>query len=447
MPPVSLRQRVFKAGSWTLVGYGGALAMRFVSNLVLTRLLFPEAFGLMALMYSILFGINMLTDLGINQSIVGSPRGADPAYANTAWTLQVAKGVLVALAMIAAASPAAAYFGQPQMAELMWGIALIALVTSFGSTNVAIATRNVELARVTQIDLATQALGIGVTVALACVWPSVWSLVWGNVVTSLARVVASHLLLDGPKSRFAWDRSAVRGIFSFGGWMMMSSSITFLLGEGSRLLAASLLDIRLIGLIGLSAALNLMAWNAIQQLSGRVLFPAYAEVARSGDRERLSRVVEKSRFTQILPSWCISVLICFAGGALIDFLYDPRYSDAGLVLRIQAAGLMVGVLTGSYSGVLWSIGKVRLSTLTLAIQASFLWGGMLLGFHVGGPIGAIVGASLTGWLMYPITAIVYAREGLWHPRLDMPFLAASIAVTVLMALTTDWSAAQAWQAK
>jgi O-antigen/teichoic acid export membrane protein len=447
MPPLSLRQRVFKAGSWTLVGHVGSQALRFASNLVLTRLLFPEAFGLMALMYSILTGINMLTDLGINQSIVTSARGADPAYANTAWTMQVAKGVLVALAMVAIAGPAAAHFEQPQMAQLMWGIGLIALVTSFSSTNVAIATRNVDLARLTQIELGTQALGIVATVLFAWRWPSVWSLVWGNLVTSLARVVASQLLLPGPRNRFAWDRSAARGIFSFGGWIMLSSSITFLLGEGNRLLSGSLVDIRLIGFMGLASALNMIAWTAIQQLSSRVLFPAYAEVARSGDRERLSQVVEKSRFMQVLPSWCISVLLCFGGGALIDLLYDARYADAGVVLRIQSTGLMVGILSASYAGVLWSIGKVRMNTLLLGIQALLLWCGMLAGFHIGGPVGVLVGSATAAWLMYPVSAIVFAREGLWHPRLDLPFIAASIAVTVLMALTTDWSPVHAWQPK
>lgn len=445
MAPARLRDRVLKAGSWTMVGYGGALLLRFLSNLVLTRLLFPEAFGLMTLMYAILTGINMLTDLGINQSIVRSARGAEPAYANTAWTLQIVKGVLVALLMGGAAGWCAEHFRQPQLTSLMWGVALIALVTSFGSTKSAIATRNVELARLTQIDLVTQAIGILVMIGLAWRWPSAWALIWGNVVTSLLRVAGSHALLPGPNNRLAWDPSAVRGIFSFGGWMMLSSAITFLLGEGSRLLSATLLDIRLIGLMGLAAALSLMAWNAIQQLSSRVLFPAYAEVVRSGDRERLSRVVEKSRFTQILPAWTISVLLCFGGGALIDLLYDPRYSDAGLVLRIQSAGLMVGILTGSYAGVLWSIGRIRMSTLLLAFQASFLWVGMLLGFYLAGPVGAIVGSAATGWLMYPFTAIVFAREGLWHPRLDLPFLGASIAVVVVMVLNTDWSAAHAWQ--
>jgi hypothetical protein len=88
-----------------------------------------------------------------------------------------------------------------------------------------------------------------------------------------------------------------------------------------------------------------------------------------------------------------------------------------------------------------------MSTLLLAIQAVFLWCGMLAGFHLGGPIGVLVGSAATGWLMYPVTAVVFAREGLWHPRLDLPILAASIAVTALMVLTTDWSPAQAWHAK
>ena len=209
MAPPSLRQRVLKAGSWTMAGYGGAQMLRFLSNLVLTRLLFPEAFGLMALMYSILTGINMLTDLGINQSIVRSARGADAGYANTAWTLQIAKGVLVALLMGGAAGWCAEHFRQPQMTSLMWGVALIALVTSFGSTKSAIATRNVELARLTQIDLVTQAIGILVMVGLAWRWPSVWALIWGNAVTALLRVIASHLLLPGPTA--AGSRSRPSG--------------------------------------------------------------------------------------------------------------------------------------------------------------------------------------------------------------------------------------------
>lgn len=440
----SLRQRVMKAGSWTAAGYAASQVLRLGSNLILTRLLFPEAFGLMALMYSIMFGVNMLTDLGLSQSIVRSVRGAEPAYANTAWTLQIGKGVVVALAMWAAGGPAAAHFGQPMMAELMGGVALVALVSGFNSTKIALASRNVEAGRIVMIDLGTQVVGIVATVLLAWWKPSVWALVWGNLISAGVKAMASHVLLHGPANRLAWENAAARSIFRFGGWIMLSSAVTFLSGEGSRLLAASLLDIRLIGLMVLSSSLNMLAWQAIQQLSSHVLFPAYSEVVRAQDPARLSRVVGQSRLIQIAPAWTLSMLICFVGPYLIDLLYDDRYADAGLILQIQAAGLMVGVLSGSYTGVLWAMGKVGLSTALLATQTVVNWGGMLLGMYLLGPLGVIVGGAATGWLMYPVTARVFSRLGLWHPRIDLPFMFASIVVYIGMASVIDWQVGLNW---
>lgn len=44
-----LRSRALRGTAITLGGTAGAQFMRLLSNLILTRLLFPEAFGLMAL--------------------------------------------------------------------------------------------------------------------------------------------------------------------------------------------------------------------------------------------------------------------------------------------------------------------------------------------------------------------------------------------------------------
>ena len=67
---LTLRQRVLHSGSWTLAGYGVSQALRFGGNLILTRLLFPEAFGMMGIIQAVIFGVWMLTDVGIGPSIV-----------------------------------------------------------------------------------------------------------------------------------------------------------------------------------------------------------------------------------------------------------------------------------------------------------------------------------------------------------------------------------------
>ena len=61
--------RVMRSSMFTILGFGTQQAIRFGSNLILARLLFPEAFGTMALVTVLLVGLTMLSDLGIQPAI------------------------------------------------------------------------------------------------------------------------------------------------------------------------------------------------------------------------------------------------------------------------------------------------------------------------------------------------------------------------------------------
>src|SRR4051794_7528978 len=103
---------------WTTFGYGAVQAIRLVNNVVLARLLSPPIFGLMALVNTIRTGVELLSDLGISQNIISNPRGADPTFYNTAWTLQVLRGLLLATLCMLMAVPAARFFRQPELATV-----------------------------------------------------------------------------------------------------------------------------------------------------------------------------------------------------------------------------------------------------------------------------------------------------------------------------------------
>ncbi|MCE9529776.1 MAG: oligosaccharide flippase family protein, partial [Planctomycetes bacterium] len=61
--------------------------IRFGSSVILAKLLFPEAFGLYALTFAFLTGLHLFSDLGIRVSIIQNPRGEEPKFLDTAWTL------------------------------------------------------------------------------------------------------------------------------------------------------------------------------------------------------------------------------------------------------------------------------------------------------------------------------------------------------------------------
>ena len=111
--------RAMRSSAWTIFGFVASQGIRFGSNLILTRLLFPEAFGMMALVTVAMVGLGNFSDIGTGPAIAYNRRGDDPDFLDTAWTLHVIRGVLLWLATCALAWPFARFYGEPMLAQLL----------------------------------------------------------------------------------------------------------------------------------------------------------------------------------------------------------------------------------------------------------------------------------------------------------------------------------------
>lgn len=404
--------------------------LRFAGNLVLTRLLFPEAFGMMAIIQSVMYGIHMLSDVGIGPSIVQKNGGNSPIFLNTAWTVQVVRGLLAWIGICIFALPLASLYGEPLLVSLFPVVGLGAIIGGFNSTKLLTAQRNLEAARVTFIEIGTYAIGLLFTIYLAWLLQSVWALVWGGLISSVLKMVASHYALHGEKNKFAWDKDSLHHLRGFGRWILLGSALTFLSLEGARLLIGAILDMRQLALFTLASTMNLLLWHAMLQLAGRVFFPAYAEVHRSSP-ENLIKVLYKIRLLIVIPSWILAVIFVFFGSQIMRLLYDVRYHDTGIMLVQLALGSLMACIWGSYSGVLTAQGKVATTTALTVVQIICQFSLMFIGNHFAGSTGLILGIAAANWVVYPFYAYVMQQNGLWQPKLDLIFLAASVLIVVL----------------
>ena len=76
----SLQARASRSSAITILGYGTEQALRLVSNVVLAALLYPEAFGIMAIATVVMIGLNMVSDSGIHHAIIQNKKGACLLY-------------------------------------------------------------------------------------------------------------------------------------------------------------------------------------------------------------------------------------------------------------------------------------------------------------------------------------------------------------------------------
>lgn len=427
----SLRQRVINAGSWALGGYAIGQLLRLASNLILARLLFPDAFGIMAIATAIYVGVVMLTDVGIGQSIIVHQDGGDDLFLDTAWVLQIIKGVLITVVLILGSGWAADFYDDDRLQGIVLIIAATALIGGFNSTKLQTAHRNMQERQFFWVGLSSQTVSLVTMVALAFLYKSPSSLAWGGFASAIFTCVISHIYYPGRLNRFRLDRNRARQIMKFGGIILVSSTLTFACGQGSNLLLGSLIDMKTMGIISIATSLSGLCVGVSMMLSGKILFPAYAELHREETRAKFYSFVGKARITQMSFIWITSLMVILIARPLIGILYDSRYSEAAVIMEIMAIGNFGVALNISYAFLEQAIKRPDLTVKIVLSMAISMWLSIYICHHFWGAGGAIYGLAATGWISYPFVSYLYRSVGFWYPRSDLLIISVSTVVLII----------------
>ena len=422
----SLKGLAVRGSAWTIIGFGIAQALRLGGNLILTRLLFPEAFGIMALVEMVMHGIQMFSDMGLGTGVVRDPRGDDPRFFNTAWTLQVIRGCGLWLLTCIAAFPVSIAYQEPVLMQLLPLTGLSALIQGFTSTSVLSLRRNVNLKPLVIWEIASQAFGLLCLIALAWSMRSVWALALGAVIRMSVAMITSRFLIRGRKFRFAWDRSALRELLRFGKWIFLSSAMTFIIQQGDRALLGLFVTKQALGLFAIATVWSRMAIQALNQLNGRVLLPIYANIHNSSHARLRGRVFQARLWLicMFVPAmWVLSL----GGQWLIDLLYDPRYTEAGWMLQLLAAGAVGSIISATAGNILLVVGDSRRFMVLQTGRSLILVVCIAIGASQAGVVGMVVGVAISRVADYPLLAWAIRRHGMWMPVLDLGTLALSAA--------------------
>ena len=394
----AMRGLLARGTLWVGIGYGGSQLIRLGGNLVLWRLLYPKAFGIMAIVNVLMGGLQMFSDVGIGPSIIQNERGDDPVYLNTAWTIQAGRGILLFLASLIAAAPVARFYGEPLMTAMIPVVGLGAVISGFNSTALFTTVRNVALGRLTVIELVSQATGLLVTIAVAAIWKTVWGLVYGGLAANLVRLVLGHVALPGIRNRVVWDRGSAHTLMRFGRWIFLSTLLTFAVGQSDRLIFGKIVPIELLGVYSIAAVWSSLPINILDRVFSSVLFPILSRFEHVGsDFEKTFR---QARTPALLVAGWMSACLIAGGPVLIRFLYDQRAVDAGWIVQALSVGTWLLALETTNSTALLARGQAKWMAIGSAAKLVGMFVAIPVGFITAGFRGAVVGFAVSELLRY-----------------------------------------------
>jgi O-antigen/teichoic acid export membrane protein len=416
----TLEARALKGTYFIVAYYGCALGLRMLSSVVLTHLFAPELFGLITLTTTVIIGLNLFSHLGLEDSIIQNPRGEDEVFVNTAWTIQVMRGVALWLLTVLLAWPVARFYHEPRMLWLLPILGFSCVITGFGSPSQLMLSRNMDVAKMSVLELAPQLLLFLIAIAWAHFQATIWALLIGRIVSELMRLVMSYKMLGkGIRPRFVMDKDSLHSLMNFGRWILIGTALTFLASQSDKMILGKLTTLQELGIYGIAFSLSDLPRQIIQMFSAKVGFPFIARFSHQ-PRPEFRKVLLKYRMMVLaVGAVMLTVTICI-GDIFIRHVYDHRYHEAAWMVGIFAIGLWHTLLYNTVTPAIMSLQKAHYNALANLFYCIALFVLLPLGYtYLGwGMVGAVAAVAISDLPVYFVNVYASYRHGLGMLRQD-----------------------------
>ena len=424
---------VVNASGWSVLGYGLSQVLRLLNNMLLSYLLVPEAFGTMAIINIVIVGLGMFSEIGAGPCIVQNPKGEEPRFLDTAWTIQIARGLGIWLVTLVLAWPVATFYGQPELVYLIPVAAISSLINGFCSPSVFVMQRRLHLKSIAWMDIRSQLFGSIVMCSIAWISPTVWALVVGVIATALARSLLSHWLQQDYNARIRFDRQHAGELYHFGKWIFVSTLLAFGAMQIDRMMMGKLFDIRLLGIYGFGLAIASMPRMLVEKLSMSTLYPLLANSQRQSP-ERMSSELDRAREAILAVGLSLIVCVFIWCRLFFEMLYHDDYQYAGVICQWLCAVAWITMLSITLSRALIAIGDTR---ALAAFNIARLLGSTLasiVGFRIAGFEGFLIGLIIGAMAGHVTITLLLRRHSISVLGQDFRLS----AVVILAGLSIHW---------
>jgi PST family polysaccharide transporter len=435
-----LGRKTFGGLTWQLTSTLLQVFLQLLVIAILSRLLPPRAFGIVAASLVAVRLTTLFVEGGIAAAVVQAPK-IDDRQIRAGLTFQVFVGLVLWSALAVLAPQVAQLLRTEEVASVLPVVAFGFVLQSF-TLGDALMQRKLRFRGLAMLELFSYVVGYGgVAVLLALRGYGAWAIVFGQLGQNFVRT-AGLWILEPHAMRPLWDWSALRGLLVFGGGQTLAAVANYVARQGDNVVVARWLGPTDLGLYSRAYQLMSMPGNLLGSALSNVLFPAMARVQDEPLRLRRAYLrgvtligigaLSVSAFAAVVSRELVLILLgeqwlllrsafqVMVFGMLFRTGYklsDSLARATGAVYRRAWRQMLYAALVaiGAYAGVPWGIRGVAIGVV-LAVVVNYLlmaqlslrlidagWKDLLLA-HL--PAAAVAGA--VGLATWPTAALLRA---------------------------------------
>lgn len=329
-----LGQTAARGALVTLVSQGGRFVLQFGSLIVMARLLDPAAFGLVAMVTSVMGVAELIRDFGLSSAAISAKELSDAERTNLFWA-NVGIGTACSAVALACAPLIARIYGDPRVESIVLALGWLMVVSGIITQFQAELSRSLRFKALATVDVAAQALGIAAAITAASLGAGYWALVAQQITLVLTMCV---LTVGFCRWRPGWPdrRTSIRRFFRFGGGVLGTQVLGYATNNADNVALGAVWGAGSLGIYSRAYQLMMVPINQINDPMARIILPVLSRVRE--DRQTYQRYVEKA---QLIGSWLLATAFSLAAGLavpLVAVLFGPKWSAVVPVFMVLAVG-------------------------------------------------------------------------------------------------------------
>ena len=415
---------------WTALQKYSTMFIRFISGIILARLLTPFDYGCIGMLSIFMALAETIIDGGFGSALIQKKRPTQIDY-STIFYWNIGMSVVMYAVLYVSAPAIARFYNIPLLSSVLRVQGLVVFIYAFNIIQRNQLRKKLNFKILSIITITTSLVSLSVTIFMAYKGFGVWALVAQNLISAaIPALVFWFYVKWRPVWGFSW--ASFKELFSFGAFMFLTNILNRFSQQLQGLLIGKFFDPVTMGYYSKAHSTEKLASHSISQVMSQVTYPLYSEA--QDDKKQLANIIRRLTMTLSYLTFPLLFVLLLCAKPIFILLYSDRWLQSVPYFQVLCIAGMAGCLQAVNNHSIAAIGESRAMFSWTIIKRTISIVMMVGGLVLFGMKGLLFGLVISSWFTYLVNISLVSKYIGYKTKKQILDMLPTMAVAAISAL-------------
>lgn len=415
---------------WTALQKYSKMFIRFVSGIILARLLTPYDYGCIGMLSIFMALAETIIDGGFGSALIQKKKPTQIDY-STIFYWNIGMSVVMYAVLYVSAPAIARFYNIPLLSSVLRVQGLVVFIYAFNIIQKNQLRKKLNFKILSIITITTSLVSLSVTIFMAYKGFGVWALVAQNLISAaIPALVFWFYVKWRPVWAFSW--ASFKELFSFGAFMFLTNILNRFSQQLQGLLIGKFFDPVTMGYYSKAHSTEKLASHSISQVMSQVTYPLYSEA--QDDKKQLANIIRRLTMTLSYLTFPLLMVLLLCAKPIFILLYSDRWLESVPYFQVLCIAGMAGCLQAVNNHSIAAIGESRAMFSWTIIKRTISIVMMVGGLVLFGMKGLLFGLAISSWFTYLVNISLVSKYIGYKTKKQILDMLPTMAVAAISAL-------------